>query len=529
MTPHDELYDPNTGLINLPPTSAQKRAALAVVALLIVALAVVAPFAATPLARVNAFIPFLNAAILVADSITALLLFVQFSIHRSAALLVLAGGYLFTALIVVPHALTFPGAFSPTGLLGAGLQTTAWLYIFWHFGFPVALLAYAWLKDRDYTVQGSTRFAIGWCVAIVIGLVAGLVWLTTAGDPFLPRFFLSQTKPTALGPYGPRFDVLVCVVALAVLWARRRSVLDLWLMVVACAWIGELALQLSRFCVGFYASRVLSLITAFIVLLFLLTEAARLYGRLARSNMALQRERNNRLMNLEAVIASISHEARQPLAAMVGRSVLAARFLDGVPPDIEKARSALGNIAADGERVSQVFDSIRDLFRATDRQRVPVDVNALTSDALKLLDGDLKEHGITTRTDLMAKPPLVMGHRGQLHEVFLNLIRNAIEAMEAVEENKRTLRVSTKMRGRDAVTIAVQDTGPGIEPDRLETIFDAFITTKEHGTGLGLAICRMIVDSHGGRLLASSSDKGGAVFEMVLPLSSPAGFPATER
>jgi signal transduction histidine kinase len=505
LTPGDELYDPKTGLINLPPTSAQKQAALTVVAFLIVALAVVAPFAATPLTPFGAFIPFLNAAILVADSITALLLFVQFSIYRSSALLVLAGAYLFTALIVIPHALTFPGAFSPTGLLGAGLQTTAWLYIFWHFGFPAALLAYT----------------------IIIGLVGGIVWLTTAGNSFLPRLFLGQTKLSTLGHYGPAFDLFICAVALAVLWARRRSVLDLWLMVVACAWIGELALTLIRFSVGFYTSRVFSLVTSMIVLLVLLRETARLYERLAHSNMALQRERDNKLMNLEAVIASISHEVRQPLAAMVGGSTLALHFLDRAPPNIEKARAALGDIVADGDRVSQVLNNIRDLFRAADKHRVPIDVNALTSGALKLLNGDLKEHGIATRTELMAEPPLVMGHGGQLEEVLLNLIRNAIEAMDAIDKKNRMLRVSTKMHDRDAVTIAVQDTGPGIEPDRLEKIFDAFVTTKEHGTGLGLAICRMIVESHGGHLSASSPDKGGAVFEMVLPLNSPAGFLAT--
>src|SRR6185437_11095199 len=132
-------------------------------AVLVVATATVAPFAATPLPLFSAFIPFLNATILINDLITAILLFAQFSISRSRALLVLAGGYLFTALIVIPHALTFPGAFSPTGLLNAGLQTTAWLYHFWHLGFPTALMIYAFLKDRDYIVRGSIQSAISRC------------------------------------------------------------------------------------------------------------------------------------------------------------------------------------------------------------------------------------------------------------------------------------------------------------------------------------------------------------------------------
>ena len=130
-----------------------------------------------------------------------MLLFAQFSIYRSRALLALASGYLFTGLIVVPHALTFPGAFSPTGLLGAGLQSTAWLYIFWHIGFPTALLTYAWLKDEQHArpvTQSSARFAIGWTIAIVFCLACGLAWLATEGDEFLPRTFSDRSHLTPL-------------------------------------------------------------------------------------------------------------------------------------------------------------------------------------------------------------------------------------------------------------------------------------------------------------------------------------------
>src|SRR4029078_10655827 len=162
--------DPAIGLIDLLPTSEQNRSALAVVAVLLLALGIVAPFAGTPLPRFAGFIPFLNATILVTDLITAVLLFAQFSICRSRALLVLANGYLFNALIVIPHALTFPGAFSPTGLLGAGLQSTAWLWVFWHLGFTVALLCYAVMKTRNRAgdvVQASPLASIGWSIVVV--------------------------------------------------------------------------------------------------------------------------------------------------------------------------------------------------------------------------------------------------------------------------------------------------------------------------------------------------------------------------
>jgi signal transduction histidine kinase len=527
----NEWNDPAIGLINLPPTPKQNRTALAVAALLIVSLGVSAPFAAEPLPRFAAFIPFLNATIFVTDSVTALLLFAQFSVYRSRALLALAGGYLFTALIVIPHALTFPGAFSPAGLLGAGIQTTAWLYIFWHLGFPLALLIYVWLKDEghgQYTFAGSIRSAIAWCVGITTISVCGLVWLATVGDRFLPRLFLDTAHVTFLGRYTPGAAMLVSVLALALLWLRRRSVLDLWLMIVSCALIGELALTVVRFSLGFYVSRVFSVATASVVLFMLLGETTRLYARLARSNTILQRELKNKLMNLEAVVASIAHEIRQPLTAIVMRGSSTQKLLEQTPPDLEAARSALDKIVSDGHRASQIFDNIRDLFKATDQGRTLVDVNEMTRDILGSLQEELKKHHITTRTDLMPKPPLVMGHRGQLHEVLINLIRNAIEAMDTLKGGRRLLRLKTARHGRDAIAVAVEDTGPGFDPDKLDDMFDAFITTKPQGLGLGLAICRMIVERHGGLLVASSDNKSGAQFQIILPVKSAAGQAAEQ-
>jgi hypothetical protein len=140
---------------------------------------VVIPFSDRPGAALNAFFPSLDAIVLVTDLITAVLLYAQFSISRSRSLLVLAGGYLFTALIVIPHALTFTGAFSPTGLFGAGLQTGSWLFIFWHVGFAAALLGYAISKDVKHdglASEAPVGREIGWCVATVVALVIGITW-----------------------------------------------------------------------------------------------------------------------------------------------------------------------------------------------------------------------------------------------------------------------------------------------------------------------------------------------------------------
>jgi signal transduction histidine kinase len=134
----------------------------------------------------------------------------------------------------------------------------------------------------------------------------------------------------------------------------------------------------------------------------------------------------------------------------------------------------------------------------------------------------LKEHDITTQVALNSELPLVIGHKGQLQEVLINLIRNAIEAMDAGKGDRRVLQVRAERHGGDAVVVQVEDSGPGIDPDQMDSIFDAFVTTKSHGMGLGLAICRMIIERHAGQLSAAAAQPHGSVFQVVLPTGRPA-------
>ena len=241
--------------------------------------------------------------------------------------------------------------------------------------------------------------------------------------------------------------------------------------------------------------------------------------RLVHSNMLLERERDNKLMNLEAITATISHEVKQPLAAIVTHGSAALRWLARTPPDHDEVRAALGRIIDDGRRASDVIDGIRALFRKGHQGRAQIDVNEIVRGVLQSLGGELKDGGIENRPDL-AELPLIDGHRGQLQEVIFNLVQNAIEAMATMEDRSRILRVRTEPRGRDAVAVAVEDSGPGIAPSQLDDIFGAFVTTKPHGMGLGLAICRMIIEHHGGALTASSDGQNGATFQFVLPIKS---------
>jgi two-component system, NtrC family, sensor kinase len=249
----------------------------------------------------------------------------------------------------------------------------------------------------------------------------------------------------------------------------------------------------------------------------LIAELRQRTNQLDRSVAELQRERNNKLMNLEAMAASISHEVRQPLAAIAMHSGAASRFLRQTPPNLERTQSNLDAIIRDSHRASEVFDNIRALFGKGDAGYEPIDVNELIRGVLSTVQGDLDDHGITTSIRLSEDLPKITGHKGQLEEVLLNLVRNAIEAMQTDKNDHRVLQVSSEFGG-DKIVVAVEDSGPGIDPDHAESIFDAFVTTKSHGMGLGLALCRMIIVRHSGELTASPAHPRGSIFRIGLPI-----------
>jgi PAS domain S-box-containing protein len=251
-----------------------------------------------------------------------------------------------------------------------------------------------------------------------------------------------------------------------------------------------------------------------------ITDLRRTELALREAVITLEGERDNKLMNIEVVTASIAHEVRQPLAAIAMNGSAALRFLERVPLDIDEVRAALNGVMGDCHRVSEVFDTIRALFRRVDQKREPTVVNEIAIDVLQSMREELTDHGVTTETELAPELPRVDGHRSQLRQVIFNLIHNAIEAMDSAMGRSRVLRVITKSHGGDAIIVAVEDSGPGIDPRRLESVFDPFITSKPEGMGLGLAICRMIVERHGGELSVLSDGKNGARFQLVLPVSS---------
>ncbi|BCH28842.1 hypothetical protein MesoLjLc_07720 [Mesorhizobium sp. L-8-10] len=526
-------------LANVPPTPGQRRIARAFLIALLIILLGTWPIAAVRLPEVHAFVPTLAAALFVSDCVTAALLFAQFYILRQWALLVIASGYWFSALIVVAHALAFPGAFTPTGVLGSGLQSAVWLYWFWHSGLPLAIIGYALLKDSSRAADVRiTGRAIGTSVASILALVILLFWFVTQHDELLPITFV-DVRPLSLFRriVGGMVILALGGIALSLLWPRQRSLLDQWLVVALCALLLEVALasvlSAGRYNLAWYAGRFYQLVTATVVMVVLITEMARLYAGLARSNAMLQdermrlqraidaqlRERAARLMTGDAVAATIAHEVKQPLAAMITRSETGLRWLDRADPDLDKARTEFTRIAADGHRAAAVIESIRANFRRDDRVRTLFDINYLIKDAIELLQDDLKRHQISVRVEPGVQPLQVLGDQIQVQQVLLNLITNAIEAMTTVD-GPRDLTVSSSLRDDGGAMISVSDTGTGIDAQHRQKLFNPLFTTKSGGMGMGLSICRSIVEAHDGMIWVSPNAPRGSVFQVVLGTGS---------
>jgi signal transduction histidine kinase len=430
----------------------------------------------------------------------------------------------------------------------------------------------AFSLDSLNKVLGLIAAAIVGTAAAAIGGTVGIVLIEGSRAPVLTIWYHWMTSnvtgivavaPLMIGLVAvvrdptPRIEFVESVLALAALTALSGFIIFLpgepWLIVALAALVFPLLLWLAARCRPVFSAaaafivaltivwtttfsfgmfktfpvteRILAAQTAIlgvslcaIVLASLFSERRESEARLARSNMMLERERNNRLMNIDAITSAIVHEVRQPLAAIKTNGDAGILWLDNTPPDLDEVRAAMTRIVRDCQHASEVLESTRALFKGADLEAQPVDLNGIALGALDLLGGELKDHSVVVHAELAAELPLVPGHSGQLQEVMLNLIRNAMDAMDAMTDRARVLQVRTQCHGHEAIVVSVEDSGPGIDPQKLHSIFDAFVTTKPQGMGLGLAICRMIVSRHKGRLSASGDDRSGALFQFTLPI-----------
>ena len=516
----------------LPATSGERRLAAAVVLASLLIFAAAAPFARTPLARVAAFIPAYEAALIVCDLITAALLFGQFTIARAPPLLLLASGYLFTSLMTVAHALTFPGLFSETGLLGAGAQSTAWLYMFWHAGFPLAVIGFALLARRRAArpLDIPVLAAIVASIAAVAALVAVLTALATAGEGALPEIMAGHAyTPAMIFVVGTVWSL--SMLALVVLYlGRAHSVLDTWLMVVMCVWLFDVALSAvlnaGRFDLGFYVGRLYGLSAASFVLIVLLLETVALYARLARANEAERQERErrlgemrselihvSRLSELGQMVSALAHEVNQPLTAIGNYLRASQRFVQS--GDAEKAGTALEKASQSVVRASEIIRRLRDFLRKNESEKQAEDLALVIEDSLALAapGAEGRDVAIETRLDPAAATARI--DRVEIQQVLVNLVRNAIEAM--AEWPRRSLVVATALTLERMIEVSVADTGPGLAPEVRAKLFRPFVTTKSGGMGVGLSICYSIVEGHGGRMWVEDDPGGGTIFKFTVP------------
>jgi signal transduction histidine kinase len=215
--------------------------------------------------------------------------------------------------------------------------------------------------------------------------------------------------------------------------------------------------------------------------------------------------------------ASLAHEIKQPIAAGRNNARAALNFLDAHPPDLGEVTEALDCIVGDVDRAAQIIDRIRDQIKKAPQQKDRFDINEAITDVIVLARGETIKNEVRVDTQLAEATLLVEGDRVQLQQVILNLILNAVEAMRSIQEESRMLTISSEKTMTNDVVVAVCDTGPGIDPEDVERVFEAFYTTKSDGTGMGLSICRSIIDAHGGRLWAEANEPRGALLRFVLP------------
>jgi C4-dicarboxylate-specific signal transduction histidine kinase len=226
----------------------------------------------------------------------------------------------------------------------------------------------------------------------------------------------------------------------------------------------------------------------------------------------------NRVATMGELSASIAHEVIQPITASVTNARAALRFLNAQPPNLEETRQALGATIEQGNRATDVIERIRALIKKAPPRKDALEINGAILEVIALTRDEILKKGVSVQTQLAEGLPLIQGDRVQLQQVILNLIVNAVEAMSAVSEGARELLISTGKDASGGVLVAVRDSGPGLNPESFDRLFDAFYTTKPSGMGMGLSICRSIVEAHGGRIWASLTAAPGTTLQCILPV-----------
>jgi C4-dicarboxylate-specific signal transduction histidine kinase len=228
----------------------------------------------------------------------------------------------------------------------------------------------------------------------------------------------------------------------------------------------------------------------------------------------------SRMTALSALTASIAHEVNQPLSGIVTNAGTCLRMLDAAPPDIAGARETARRTIRDGNRASDVITRLRLLFSKREFTLEPVDLNEVTRELIALSSNELQRNRVILQSELGESLPTVTGDRIQLQQVILNLVRNAADALADVHDRPRHLSIKTEGENGNRVRVTVRDAGVGLTLENLDSVFNAFYTTKSGGMGIGLFVSRSIIEKHHGRLWAEPNDGPGATFAFSVPVST---------
>jgi signal transduction histidine kinase/HPt (histidine-containing phosphotransfer) domain-containing protein/FixJ family two-component response regulator len=490
------------------------------------------PFATTPLQPVPGFIGIYQSALVVIQLITALLLLAKFSVLKIRGLLILGAAFLFSALMAIAHGMTFPGLFSPTGLLEATPQTTAWLYMFWHAGFPILIMVYARIKAMEAPITDrSAGPQVVLAVSAVVVAILILSALASLGSDWLPPIMVGNAQ---YFPVMKPVVATVCLLSLLATWVLWRSgphsVLDMWLMVECTNWAFDVALSAvfnaRRFDVGFYFGRFYGLLAALFILGVLLYESTRFYGRLVTAHRVDQ-ERNAELQRLYAkaqeldqlkthFFANMSHEIRTPMNAIIGITYLLKR----ASPTVEQAER-LDKIALASRHLLSIINDILDFSKiesgGMSLEQAPFPISAVLDHTRSLIEDGAHAKGLAIDVDYGDCPRWLLGDQTRLRQAVLNYASNAVKF---TEHGYIVLRCFLQNQQGDHVTIRfeVRDTGIGIPVDAQKELFKAFrqvdasTTRKYGGTGLGLAITQKLAQLMGGTVGVESQPGLGSLF-----------------
>ena len=536
----------NAFLVTAPAPPDARRRALFIVIVSSLAFLALTPFAHVRLPRIEAFVPIYESILALNDLVTACFLLVALKRSKLRAVLFLATGYFFTALMAVPLILTFPGLLSIDGTLSAGSQTSAWLATFRHGVFPILVIGYAVRKREEAVSERFSTRSPPKIAPAAAGALAGVCLLTfvaTAGHQFLPRVTEGDVYTTLMVEVNVAV-LLLSLIALAALRSQPSySILDLWVMVVICAWIFDVTLSTvlntGRFDIGFYAGHLYGLLAASTVPIVLLIEASRLYGRLDEA-LAVAEERNAELsrsreelaqaQRLEAIgqlTGGIAHDFNNLLTVVIGNLGLIVDARSN-PEKVEQlAQGAMKAAQRGALLVQQLLTYAR---KQITRPQI-VNPNQLIV-AIESLIGRVIGEQIEVVTILSPVLDATRIDPAQFEAAILNLVINSRDAMTGggritiethnVVVDRPSANHDPEVAPGPYVMIAVSDSGVGMTPAILARAFDPFFTTKEVGKGSGLGLSQVygFAKTAGGHVRIHRELGSGTTVTLYLPKAS---------